>query len=108
VNAWVNASSANPRHGFFKLDDQFFTPTFAVSEPLMDAFESLMQELIDYRLAAYEVRRVTSEGVSNVIPFQRKTPTRSELPYFPDLRIACGHFRSSSSEVTEHRSLGLG
>jgi superfamily II DNA or RNA helicase/HKD family nuclease len=108
VNAWVNASSANSRHAFFKLDDQFFTPTFAVSEPLIEAFESLMQELIDYRLAAYEVRRVSSEGVSNVIPFQRKTPTRSELPYFPDLRIACGHFRSSSSEITEHRSLGLG
>lgn len=108
VRAWLGPNSAAKRPVFFKLSDQLFEPNFSVSEPLLETFESQVQELIDYRLAAYEIRRVTSEGASNVIPFQRKMPTRFELPYFPNLRIACGHFRTSSAEVTEHRSLGLG
>jgi len=108
VNAWTGANTPNPNQGFFKLDESRFTPTFSVAAPTLATFESVIQELIDYRFAAYEVRRVTGGGASNVIPFQRKTPTRAELPYFPDLRIACGHFRTSSSEVTEHRSLGEG
>lgn len=30
------------------------------------------------------------------------------MPYFPDLRIACGHFREGSAEVDEHRKIGDG
>lgn len=108
VNVWAESNTLNPNQGFFKLDAPFFMPTFSVVAPMLEVFENAIQELIDYRLAAYEVRRVISGGASNVIPFQRTTPTRAELPYFPDLRIACGHFRTSSSEVTEHRSLGDG
>ena len=106
VNAWTGGNTPTADQGFFNVDDLLFKPTFSVVLSMLEAFESAIQELIDYRLAAYEVRRVTSSATSNVMPFQRKAPTRAELPYFPDLRIACGHFRTSSSEITEHRSLG--
>jgi SOS-response transcriptional repressor LexA len=85
----------------------------------------LVQELIDYRLASYQVRQTAATGtatdtnassgampvanppnptsnVGNIIAFPIK---RTQLPYFPDLKIACGHFRSASTEAIEHRSL---
>jgi SOS-response transcriptional repressor LexA len=108
VNAWTGKNTSSVDFGFFKLDEALFKPTFLVALPMLEAFESAVQELIDFRLAAYEVRRVADGATSNVIPFQRNAPTRIELPYFPDLRIACGHFRTSSSKITEHRSLGDG
>ena len=106
VRAWAGANTTTSNQEFFKLDEPFFMPTFSVAASMLDAFENAIQELIDYRLAAYEVRRVAGEVSSKIIPFPRKNSTHVDLPYFPDLRIACGHFRTSSSEITEHRSLG--
>ncbi|GAB1425081.1 hypothetical protein MASR2M16_23150 [Thauera terpenica] len=66
-----------------------------------------MQELIDYRLAAYEARRATAPATGTVIPFAgRPRPQETELPYFPNLRIACGHFRTARADAEEHRRLG--
>jgi superfamily II DNA or RNA helicase/SAM-dependent methyltransferase/SOS-response transcriptional repressor LexA len=108
VNAWTGKNTSSADFGFFKLDEALFKSTFLVAFPMLEAFESAVQELIDFRLAAYEVRQIADGATSNVIPFQRNAPTRIELPFFPDLRIACGHFRTSSSKITEHRSLGDG
>lgn len=105
VNAWLGGNRANAAQAFFKAEDQAFQPTFSVAESDAVAIAVLVQELIDYRLASYEARQ-TSAKVSNVIPFPQKLVTRTELPYFPNLKIACGHFRTASSEETEHRSLG--
>src|SRR5690606_28959218 len=62
---------------------------------------SLVQELIDYRLASYEARASTRDEV-NALP-QHSSGT--ELPYFPSLKIACGHFRTSRADAEEYRSL---
>jgi superfamily II DNA or RNA helicase/HKD family nuclease len=107
VNAWVGGNRGNTVRSFFKTDAQRFEPTFVVAEADRSSLATLVQELIDFRLASYEARQ-SAATVSNVIPFPRKALVRHELPYFPDLKIACGHFRTASSEVTEHRSLGNG
>jgi SOS-response transcriptional repressor LexA len=67
-----------------------------------------VQELIDYRLAAYEARAAATAPPDNVVPFQPTQPNRTELPYFPNLRIACGHFKTGRTDAEEHRSLGSG
>ena len=107
VNAWVGGNRVDTSRSFFKTDAQRFVPTFEVAEVDRSRLAALVQELIDFRLASYEARQ-SATPVSNVIPFPRKALVRYELPYFPDLKIACGHFRTASSEVTEHRSLGSG
>jgi phage repressor protein C with HTH and peptisase S24 domain len=72
----------------------------------------MVQELVDYRLAAYEPRlpktapadagQPTDEG-AKILPFPKSAATEeadgTEVPYFPDLRIACGHFRSGRTDV---------
>lgn len=107
VNAWLGGNRINASQAFFAIEGQEFKPKFPVAEPDGEVLSTLVQELIDYRLASYEARQASTK-VSNVIPFPRKLVARTELPYFPNLKIACGHFRAASSEETEHRSLGAG
>lgn len=107
VNAWLGGNRSKAAAAFFKAEDQAFKPTFSVAESDAGVLAVLVQELIDYRLASYEARQA-SVKVSNVIPFPQKQAARTDLPYFPNLKIACGHFRTASSEETEHRSLGAG
>ena len=61
----------------------------------------------DYRLAAYEVRLAVADPVNNVIPFPTKPREVVELPYFPNLKIACGHFKTGRADAEEHRALPL-
>jgi len=90
----------------------------------------MVQELVDYRLAAYEPRlglRPKAETpvaapagpgevaakTAKVLPFRRPAAPPSDwqkVPYFPDLRIACGHFRAGSAEAeaTCHLAPGHG
>ncbi|KAI5911889.1 DUF3427 domain-containing protein [Azoarcus sp. PA01] len=107
VNAWVGGNQANASARFFSIVQERLQPAFEVAAADRETFAALVQELVDYRLAAYEVRRITSTPVpGNVVPFQRPAPKRTELPYFPNLKIACGHFRTGSADAEEHRSLG--
>jgi phage repressor protein C with HTH and peptisase S24 domain len=107
VNAWVGGNRPQGSKSAFRRHAGTLSPAFDVIPDQRETLSSLVQELIDFRLAAYEVRKATtSDTPSNVVPFRRPTSDRIELPYFPDLKIACGHFKTGSAEATEHRRLG--
>lgn len=108
VKAWVSANQPANTRARFSIRDQRFEPTFQVAAEHGETFAAMVQELIDYRLAAYEARRTSDTGPSNVVHFRRPAPERVVLPYFPNLRIACGHFRSASADAEKHLSLGAG
>ena len=110
INAWTGGNRSGESHAWFEIRDGRFCPTFDVAGEDLDTFQSMVRELIDYRFAAYEPRltkastdkeatdqaEVQSTELARVLPFSRPTattPARVELPYYPDLRIACGHFR---------------
>lgn len=111
VNAWIGGNRTEEAVSFFQAMSGRFQPRFTLRQGQLEEFQTMVQELVDYRLAAYEVRQTTNES-GNVIPFNRPiTPSsmgRIELPYFPNLKIACGHFKSGSTDVVEHRPIGLG
>ncbi len=110
INAWIGGNRAAGERGDFRIENEYLLPAFSVSETDYPVFETMVQELLDYRLAAYEARRIGSEATSdNVIPFPTPKPkARIELPYFPNLKIACGHFKTGRADAEEYRSLGLG
>ncbi len=103
VEHWTNKSPA-----VFLVQNDKFIPILSLETLQMPVFEGMVQELIDYRLASYEARE-SAKGVDSpsesVVP---ATPTGTELPYFPSLKIACGHFRNSQAEEPEYRSIGMG
>ena len=107
VNAWTGGNTQRSSRPVFEVVDGRFLPTFPADD-LPDAFHSMLQELVDYRLAAYEPR-LQGTGVGEttpVMPLWREE--RTELPYFPDLRIACGYFREGRHDVDETRLVSPG
>jgi hypothetical protein len=95
-------------------------PIASITDDEHDAFQRMVQELVDYRLAAYEHRlstpepSTTAEPVEHsatILPFRKRTAEPAafdEIPYFPDLRIACGHFRSGRTDADASCRIGPG
>lgn len=109
TNAWIGGNQADAGTKFFSIVEDCMQPAFDVAPADRETLTALVQELVDYRLAAYELRQATSAPpLDNVVPYKCPAPKRIELPYFPSLKIACGHFRTSSADIEEYRHLGHG
>lgn len=108
VNAWTGGNRKGASNPFFEIVDDRLLSIFTVDDELLDTFATMLRELIDYRLAAYEPRlpEAGSRSVVPVLPLPDRAGT--ELSYFPDLRIACGHFRNGRHDADETRLLGAG
>ncbi|MEC5163138.1 MULTISPECIES: DUF3427 domain-containing protein [unclassified Janthinobacterium] len=110
VLAWIGGNRPANASAFFKVVDGTFQAAFTLRPEQQAEFESMLQELIDFRLAAYEVRGANGDAPGNVIQFNRlPNPPhidRTELPYFPNLKIACGHFKNATADAEEYRALG--
>ncbi|MEF8727895.1 MAG: DUF3427 domain-containing protein [Accumulibacter sp.] len=106
INAWIGGNLAERAAAQFKLEGDRFRLLAEVSAEQVADAEAMLQELVDYRLAAYEVRQAAQETPPNVIPFAKPTTReRVELPYFPNLKIACGHFRTGRHDAEEYKAL---
>lgn len=106
VKYWTNKSPS-----FFSFEQERFEPTFSVDQSAMAVFESMVQELIDYRLAKYEARQDLTQDLQQQRNLRPIPAQDTELPFFPTLKIACGHFRNSmvdQIEDVEYRTLGSG
>lgn len=105
---WLSYWKKNPidhwcKQRYFSVEDGLFIGNLAVAEAAIAPLSELVQELVDYRLTTYAAR--TAPIPDNV----HQLPSRAEqveLAYFPSLKIACGHFRSSRADYEEYRSLG--
>lgn len=109
INAWVGGNTTATTK-YFNVNNNRFHFLLDITKTEYNVFVVLVQEIINYRFLQYEVRLANKEEphqINNVIPlndFQQQ-----EIPYFSDLRIACGHFRSSQheSEKIEYLSLPI-
>ena len=106
VDAWIGATRGDAG-AFFALSEGRMVPKTAVVDEQIEALQELVQQLIDYRFATYEHRQAATPA-SNVIPFVRPARRGIELPFFPNIRIACGHFKTGTADAEEFRSLGDG
>ena len=67
VTAWVGGKRQQASAIFFRVVDQCLAPTFSVPAGDRESFSALLQELVDYRLAAYQERMPPEQG-RNVLP----------------------------------------
>lgn len=104
INAWTGGNRDGAAKAFFRVIDERLVVTQRVDDSMLVAFTNCMQELVDYRLAAYDARleQPLPQDVGEVKPHLADAV---ELPYFPNLRIACGHFRAGRTDSEEHRRL---
>ncbi len=106
IRAVTGGNSANPNDAFFLMRNDRLGLRVRPSCEDIAALAPMIQELIEYRLASYE-SRTSQAPSSNVIPFPVKQARSVELPYFPNLKIACGHFRTGRADSEEHRALPM-
>ncbi len=106
VNAWIGGNRNAGAQAWFQVVDGKFVPRFKVDAGERETLATLLQELVDYRFASYEARREPAR-MDNVVPL-RRDPDKIELPFFPNIKIACGHFKTGHANAEEYRSLGLG
>ena len=106
VDAWIGSNHGNDATAFFALSEGRFVSKTAVVPEQIETLQELVQQLIDFRFAAYEHRRAAAPA-ANVIPFVRPVRSGIELPFFPNIRIACGHFKTGTADAEEFRSLRL-
>ena len=106
VNAWIGGNLRSKTDLWFRVSEERLFPTFEVESSHQAILSNMVQELVDYRLAAYAARLVATSGEGQVIPFPQKQRVESRIPYFPNLRIACGHFKTGLADAEEFRTLG--
>jgi superfamily II DNA or RNA helicase/SAM-dependent methyltransferase/SOS-response transcriptional repressor LexA len=106
VNAWIGGNRGAGAQALFQVTNGKFVPRFQVEPAEHEVLAALLQELIDYRFASYEARHDPAR-FDNVVPL-RPNSDRVELPFFPNIKIACGHFKTGHADAEEYRGLGPG
>lgn len=104
VNAWIGGNRRPALASYFRVEAGKLEFVVPIQPEDHDSATDLIQEIVDYRLASYEVRRPQAEAGKIL---QLKLPARKsiEVPYFPNLKIACGHFKTGRTDSEEHLSL---
>lgn len=115
---WLSYWKDNPIRAFtkensktqawFRIDDkQRFAVTFEIKEADIELLHDWVQELVDLRLAEYVQRPLqqkatvssTTKSLAQVLPFESTISTEGTfLPFYPELKIACGHFKHGSAQ----------
>jgi superfamily II DNA or RNA helicase/HKD family nuclease/SOS-response transcriptional repressor LexA len=109
IKAWTGGNSQN-KVTYFSTHSGKFGCTFKVTFDNAETLSQLLQELVDYRFIQYDNRLANRQQDSastphNIVQFIRKN--MSEIPYFNDLKIACGHFKTSTHENAEQVALPI-
>jgi superfamily II DNA or RNA helicase/HKD family nuclease/SOS-response transcriptional repressor LexA len=107
IKAWAG-SNTEKSADFFMVKGGKFEFKLKIDDALYDTFITLAQELINYRFLQYEARPAKKpEAQVLAIPINKEDT--QQIPYFSDLKIACGHFKSSEHEgdIVEHLAIPL-
>ncbi|MEA3410835.1 MAG: DEAD/DEAH box helicase family protein, partial [Pseudomonadota bacterium] len=109
VNAWTGGNRKEPTRTWFEVSEGKFRPTFTIGNEY-EVFQNLLQEVVDYRLAAYSQRlEGEQETVGSVVSFPEPGKAgETELPFFPNLKIACGYFRNGRADECAYVGVGDG
>jgi hypothetical protein len=110
IQAWTGGNRPSGSARYFGLEGDRFRTLQEVPALLAEPLAALLQELVDYCLASYEVRRASTDGAGEgqVIPFPkplRAAGTGIALSFFPDLKMACGHFKTGRTDAEALRWL---
>jgi len=111
IKAFTHHAKGN-KQAWFLVENGYFKANFNVDNGDKNNLHQLMQELVDLRLAEY-IKRLTKREQgenttqrirTNVSQFPSSKRSKTEgtnLPFYPNLKIACGHFKTGSHDEVE-------
>ncbi|RLV60026.1 DEAD/DEAH box helicase [Parashewanella curva] len=102
----------NTNISWFRIEDDKFIANFDVEDNDIEQLTECVNELVDFQLSRYvDTKQKSQEEKSKPeTPAQqtvREVANESiaanlvQLPYFPNLKIACGHFKEGTEEEAE-------
>lgn len=110
INAWIGGNKKEGSQPFFKVEHDQFIFQENIQENEIDFFLAFVGELIDYRYMQYEDRPQKKQPAKNESKAEivRIDKVRKHtIPYFPDLKIACGYFKTSQHDEDNVRKVAL-
>ena len=108
IAAWVGENQSQESETLFTLEDDRLIPKLTLPEGLVPVLGTMLKELVDYRLSTYQERLAPdTPEPDNVVPFGDEQ-RGADLPYFPNIRIACGHFKTGTADAEEYVNPGDG
>ena len=106
VNAWIGGNKA-PGKVHFSIESDALKYLKDINADELDAFNIMVQELVNCRFSQYEQRLTNKVSDADLSVANTFTDAANSIPYFSDLKIACGHFRTSSHETHEVEQIAL-
>ncbi len=97
INAFVGGNTKQGNAWFSNVDGNLVA-NFTVEASLIECFQDFVKELVDLQLAKYADRE---QKKSEPLPTQSAANDETQLPYYPNLKIACGHFKTGTSDDAE-------
>ena len=84
---------------WFNISNQQFHFKQSITAIQHDLFLAMTVEINNQRLAKYRHKKlaITAPSSNNIVQF----PEKVQLPFFPDIKIACGHFKTGNAEASE-------
>jgi SOS-response transcriptional repressor LexA len=107
INAWLGNNRKSNAAPWFRHESDRFITALKLNSAMLPVFSQMLQELVDYRLAAYLPRLDSAPESAQILPFVRSEKNKIELPYFPDIKIACGHFKTGTADAVEYREISI-
>ncbi|MFM2609376.1 DEAD/DEAH box helicase family protein [Vibrio chagasii] len=103
INAFIGGNRKNAT-SWFVVEDGRFKNNFPLEPSHIGILGDLVKELVDLQLARYADRRKNTETVLE----SEQTPAKLiQLPYYPNLKIACGHFKTGTHDDLELMEIEL-
>ncbi|WP_151704724.1 DUF3427 domain-containing protein [Nitrincola alkalilacustris] len=86
---------------WFAQDGVQFTFQQSLTAAELPVFSEMTQQLLDWRLAQYGVSRLESVKPEPSTALVTHIDEPVQIPFFPNIKIACGHFKTGHADVQE-------
>lgn len=102
IKYWCTAEQASKIEWFSQEGMQFgFLQSLDAEE--LPTFNAMTEEILTWRLSQYSQNSLPAErpeatATDPILPEERPY----QLPFFPNIKIACGHFKTGNAEVQEY------
>ncbi|TCK07269.1 DUF3427 domain-containing protein [Marinobacterium mangrovicola] len=113
-NTWLNHWRKMPIHHWcteeqgsriqwFAQDGMQFHYQQSLSAAELPTFSAMTQEILTWRLEKYAQDRLSSAptAISAMTDMPPAEPV-TQLPFFPNIKIACGHFKTGQADLEEY------
>ncbi|MGR5538049.1 DEAD/DEAH box helicase family protein [Vibrio campbellii] len=97
INAFVGGNTKKENAWFTNVDGKLVA-NFTVKSELVPHFHDFVKELVDLQLAKYADRELSK---TKPFPIESAANNETMLPYYPNLKIACGHFKTGTNDDVE-------